>query len=278
MAEREFKPMGVGDILDLGVRLYRSNFGRFLGVAAVVYVPLALLAALVQGVVTARMQAALEVGPEAVAEVGPGLIVGGVLVGAAAGVVSFLGTLLVNAALIRTVSEAYLGRVVGIGETYGFVVRRLGTIIWASILTSVIVAVGFILLVVPGIIFMLWFAFVTQVVVVEGTNAVGALKRSRALASGNLGKIFILGLILWVAAVVVAGIFGWVSALIVQGPGAGAVVLRTLLDRTGTLLLQPFVSACWILLYYDLRIRKEGFDLEMMVRSLGLAPLEQQST
>jgi uncharacterized membrane protein len=273
MAEREFKPMGIGDILDTSIKLYKGNIGRFLGAAAVVYVPLALLGAFISTLMVMHAQAATA---QAVAQARAG---GAVHLGSLAGVgfggsmvmavVFTLATMLVNAALIKMVSEAYLGRAVGIAETYSYATRRLMTVLGASLLATLVITVGYMLLVVPGVVFSLWLAFVTPVVVVEGSGAVAALKRSRALASGNLGKIFGLSLVLLVVALVVGSVFSIVEGAIIRGPGAGTVLLRTFLSQGVTTLLQPFFSACWILLYYDLRIRKEGFDLEMMAKSLG---------
>ena len=52
---------------------------------------------------------------------------------------------------------------------------------------------GFVLLIVPGIIFSLWFYVLVPVVVLEGVTGTAALGRSRELMRGNLGKAFLVG-------------------------------------------------------------------------------------
>jgi hypothetical protein len=45
--------------------------------------------------------------------------------------------------------------------------------------------------------------------------------------------------------------------------------LGTAIQQVLNLLVAPFSSIAWILLYYDLRIRKEGFDLEVLAKSMS---------
>jgi hypothetical protein len=103
-------------------------------------------------------------------------------------------------------------------------------------------------------------------------GATGGMGRSRMLARGNLGKIFLVGLIV--------GLITMVISIFIQGGGAvvgGLVsggnaivqnVVQSLFELIAQLLAAPIGACTTILLYYDLRIRKEGFDLEMLANSL----------
>jgi hypothetical protein len=157
MATRDFVPMSVGGILDRTFTIYRENFVRLLAIVAVVYVPIGLINALSISVLfsgtagTMEFQEAMEGGgPPAEAmdfpSPSPGLMLaglGGLLIGI---LLSVVGTNLASGALLRSVSEYYLGRETTVGEAYRFVLPKLGTIIWAGVLVAIVVLLGLMLL------------------------------------------------------------------------------------------------------------------------------------
>ncbi len=126
------------------------------------------------------------------------------------------------------------------------------------------------LLFIPAIIALVLFstrwAFATQAVVLEDQNSTGALRRSWRLVGGSfwrvLGIIGLIGILIYVlslAITAVAGvIFFVVPSLVVRAAA------NTLLTGMVGILLTPIQIAALTLLYYDLRIRKEGFDLELL--------------
>ncbi len=70
--------------------------------------------------------------------------------------------------------------------------KFLGT----SVLAGIIILIGFILLIVPGIIAAIMFSFVTYLVIEKGMQPVEALKESVRLTKGNRLQLFLLGLAL----------------------------------------------------------------------------------
>ena len=76
---------------------------------------------------------------------------------------------------------------------------------WTWLLLTIAVSVGFVLCFVPGIIAMFWFSLATQIVVVERMNGIADLKRSRELMRGNIGTVFVLGLVLGMISVSAQG-------------------------------------------------------------------------
>lgn len=114
-------------------------------------------------------------------------------------------------------------------------------------------------------IFSLWFLLISPVVVLEGIGGSAALGRSRELMRGNLGKGFLLGLVVGILTAVIGGVF---SALTVLALGPYSP-LKVFLDNVFSGALLPIQTAPWILLYYDLRIRKEAFDLQKLAEALG---------
>lgn len=259
---QQFEPMSVGRILDRAFRLYKQNLVRFLAIAAVIQVPLGLLNLVPQYFFVWRGSA--PAGPPGAAGIA------GILVGV---LVAWLAGALCNAALIKSISESYLGNEVSVGEAYGFVLPRILTVMAVGLLTGLIISVGFALCVVPGIIFALWLVLTTQAVVVEDAGVFEALKRSKSLVAGNLGKVFLLGLAVWVLSWLVGVAFGQGGMLLGRTIGGDYVpqITGQLSQLLGRLLIMPVQAGAFILLYYDLRIRKEGFDLEMLAERMGSA-------
>ena len=73
------------------------------------------------------------------------------------------GHALCQAALIKNISELYLGREATVGQSYRYVIPKLLTLIGAGILVTLVVSMGYILLIVPGVIFTLWLALTPSV-------------------------------------------------------------------------------------------------------------------
>ena len=114
------------------------------------------------------------------------------------------------------------------------------------------------MLVIPGIFLWIWFAFIPQTVVFDGEGGISAMKRSKHLVKGFFGKTFILLVLIFLAASLITGVL---SRFLPSALGIGAA-------NVASVLLEPFKISAMMFLYYDLRIRKEGFDLEIMAEEL----------
>jgi hypothetical protein len=142
------------------------------------------------------------------------------------------------------------------------------------VLTGVIVIV----LAIPVIAFILGYLFVSQVVVVEGVGALGSLERSKSLANGYRWRLFGLLLLLGIIHLLFGGL-GWLLGnvlsytepvqgrfgLVVQVYNGNYVnyAIFVVFDFALELLVSIYGSVCLTLLYFDIRIRKEGFDLDL---------------
>ena len=86
----------------------------------------------------------------------------------------------------------------------------VGKYIILQLLVGITVLVGFVLLVIPGILFMVWFLFPSMILVVEGTSGTAAMKRSKLYVKGKFWGI--LGRML-VVIVAIAGVAGVASSI-----------------------------------------------------------------
>ena len=159
-----------------------------------------------------------------------------------------------------------------IGGTYRYALRLLPAILWITILTTLATLLGFILLIIPGDHRLVRLAFAPAVVGGRGASRVGG---AAALVAADEG-------ILLEDARNPAAL-GHDRRHRVGDPqhprragGAGlgpdAWPISALVSVLATVLVTPFGMLVVVLLYFDLRIRKEGYDIEVMAQELASAP------
>jgi len=75
-------------------------------------------------------------------------------------------------------------------QAYGEASRLFGSYFWIVFLAGIITLVGFVLLIIPGIIVAIWFSFATYVFIMEGDRGWQALKKSKEYVRGRWWAIF----------------------------------------------------------------------------------------
>jgi hypothetical protein len=285
METMQFEPMSVGRIFDRAFAIYRNNFLRFITIVAIIEVPLALLSTAYNSWTTTSApsrhpsasrqttvsqdtgSAARRYNP---AEERP--ILTCCLAFTFTFLVQIVAGMLCQAALIKSVSETYLGNDITVGQAYGFILPKFLTLVGATLCVMLVVGLGIMLVFVPGIIFGLWFSMTVPTIVVEGQAATHAMSRSKALVAGNLGKIIAVGILGSLIAYIIILPLRYLGGFVGQSLFADNTMLVSFLRQFGMTLGQilaiPISTAASILLYYDLRIRKEGFDLQMLAQSM----------
>ncbi len=246
MATYQLRAMSLGEILDGALVIYRSHFGTLVSIAIVC-----------QGVPTIM---------STYVTVGGGPLFHPVLWLLAVGL-SAIGGLITAGASIWVISEAYLGREVAMGEAIGFAVGKMVPIFLAGLAKYLLVFLAVLLFIIPGIVVACGYAVVTQVVVLEALPAAtDALGRSWRLTRGYKGKAFALGFIVF--ALIYLPFFAATAI-------AAFIPSLTMTVEIGAelvwLMIYPIIACAFTLLYYDLRVRKEAFDLEHLSQQLGIA-------
>ena len=298
MEPQQFEPMSIGGILDRTFRIYKNNFVRFITIVAIIQVPITLLML----VSTSLMQSGFSISPaveygdsrndgtsnmeetrgnEGESGYGgmgwegpsPGAIILSSILILISGIAAVLGNMLCQGALTKSVSEFYIGHEITVGQAYKFVLPKFLTLLGAGFLVSLIVGLGFMMCIVPGVIFSLWLALTTPSIIVENLRATQGMSRSKALASGNLGKIFCVGFLVMLITWAISIPFGWGGLIVGKILFASNVLLGNFISQLfsliGQILAMPVGAAAFILLYYDMRIRKEGFDLQMLAQAMS---------
>lgn len=257
------RPRGIGQVLGEALRVYRENAGRLWILVAVVVVPLSFLSWLISTVFLGPVTSVATVGGQTVEVVESRGLLLGVLASLVAAAISIVIGAILQAAMLRAGALATMGDPVDVTESYRWGLRRFGSVLLVSILVGIVVAVGFILLVVPGVIFLTFLAVSVPAVVVEGARGTGAMRRSWRLVRGHFWHV--LGVV--VVGLLIAGVVaGLISAL-----GRGNDVLGLIFGTIGQVVVAPFTALVTVLLYLDLRARSETLTLSGLRGEVGAA-------
>jgi len=234
----QYRPRRATEILDASVRIYGAHWTALLLISAAVVAPPAALGA---------------IAPEGLGRF-----------------IDLAGNLLLpvgQGAISLVVAAALEERPIDAGEAFAGLTGRVGTLVWLQFAAGLLIAVGLILLVVPGILALVWTAVALPAAAIERVPTGKALRRSRALARGHAGHVLAtLGL----AFVLVIALFLG-SGLAVGALTAALGLGDRLVGFLGALLfvpLFPLFAVAVTLLYFDLRVRREGADLEAMAAAL----------
>lgn len=138
--------------------------------------------------------------------------------------------------------------------------------------------VTFILLLIPVGAYTIWmglrYALALPACVVEDLKAVQALRRGVDLSKGARGRIFVLALLIGaikIGLTLITQSFIFVAIAKQHGQaGPGLTALSHVISFFTTTFLGPIYAAGITLLYYDQRVRKEGYDIEWMMQAAGL--------
>ena len=262
----ELRPLNLGELLDRTFTLYRNHFLLFVGITGLAQL-FVVAGQTVFGAVLAGAGLA-----------GPGTAgIALAIVGGAGGlfliVLSFVANAVAQAATVFAVSAVYLDRPIGVREAYQQVKGKVGRIMNVIISTGIRIALGTLACVVPGIFLMLSYAVAVQSVVLEPLSASDAIKRSSALTEGRRGEIFVIFFLFWVISATVGGALTFPLTLMAlpyakTGAPWWLESLQVLAQFASATLVAPVLTIAMSLVYYDQRVRKEAFDLQLMLASV----------
>jgi hypothetical protein len=248
------RQLKIGEILDQAVNLTKDHIGVLIGITAALLIPYYAIAGLIQVATTPTLPPSPT--PEqamAAAAVALKITLPIALLGAYV-VIPFT-----NAALVYAISNAYLEKPISVGGSFKRAFQQMLPLIGTWFLVGLAIMGGMILCVVPGILAAFWFALATQVVVIEGVAGMAAMKRSKQLMAGNVGTIFVLGLVIGVANAAVS-----VAANFIPQPHVRVVVSAIIAGA-----LTIFASAAFVAFYFSCRCKHEQFDLALLAQSVG---------
>ena len=281
--DADFRPLAAGELLDRSFGIYRRLFTPLLLIQLLCVAPL--LPFQLYLVASGREQSPLYF-----------LLV----------LASFVLSALASAATARLISESYLGREERAGAALRGAVPMIGPLLLVSLglglvlmlsampamlmmaggavvmvaaegssggATSLLLTLaGFALLVLPVAAFAA-LSVATPALIIERIGAGAALSRSWALTRGS--RLRVVGILLVVLVLIMIPFIGLGLLAAMLGLGGDTEgqqsILVLVLTYVVSILLTPWFYGVLTLLYYDFRVRREGFDLEMLAQQLGEA-------
>jgi hypothetical protein len=230
------RPRTAPELIDAAASLARITYGRLITAGTLAYLPIALV----------RVLGLRPAGGTDVHSIDLFLIV-----------YDLVWQSLGWAAMLVVLSQQYLTRQADLAEAIGTVHRDAWRITVISVACSLLTLVGLVLFIVPGIYFMMRFFAVPQTLLFERTTMQQALIRSLWLSRHDQWRLAIAS-----AITLAIGLGMWAGIGAAVRPMVPTEWHADLISGVAQLFIQPFIAAVWLLFYYDLRIRVEGFDVQ----------------
>ena len=244
----DLRPRSNSELLDAAFEIYRRYFVVFIAINVFASIPTAAASYIAQNAITLQQ---------------PGGFV-------TSGMVRILGAFITpftEGAMTLAASAAYLGTTVDLETVARKAFGRPGRLFFAMFAKWVLFGFGLVLFIVPGLIVFKRYFAIPMTVLFEDNNVGDAISRSRQLSNGNGSRIFILiGGVFLFTLLITLFLSQTVSSL---SGSAAATAVVTLIIATA---IPPFSTIVATLLYYDVLIRKEGYDIELMNRALDADP------
>jgi hypothetical protein len=274
----DLKPMGFGEILDGALTIFRRHFLLFvkLGVATL-WLPVAL-----------EIYIQLSGGQQQ--HVGLSFL---------SNVIQYFAGLFLTASAIRVISDSYLGQTPQLGDALSLGASKIWSLFVVGLAKALLIGLvaipmgiaaaifipamvrgggsgsAVLLLVLAGIAdawLMMFiacgYAVTTPVVVLEGLNSsTESFGRSWNLTRGSKLKIFGIFLVTWLIVFLPVLVIGALGGFLTVTTPIGGEVFQVVAAAL-PVVLTPLFSCVLTLLYYDLRVRREAFDLEMLSQQL----------
>ncbi len=256
--ERAFRPLSVSDLIDETFRIFRRHFLLFVKIGAVLMIPV--------GLIEIIQQVAVQ---QHAGDLGFNLLTSGVVA-----LVRAIVYLAVLSAIIYTMSEIRMGCVPTVGDAYNEGMEHFLSMLWISIIYWVVLVLLSVTIIgIPVAIYLgICWLFGLHVAVIEGKTGRSTLSRSKALVKGHWWRVLGISILVSIIVGIVSAIFsapntilGVMVAFGRDGEAFRAIgaSIGVIFSTAGTIITGPIIYIASVLLYFDLRARKEGLDLEM---------------
>ncbi|MFN8034635.1 MAG: hypothetical protein U0V73_01690 [Acidimicrobiia bacterium] len=296
----QLRPLRLGELLDAAIKIYRQKFSTMLRAVAITLIPVGVLNLLVRLSLTPQTSTrTVSFGSGGTGTVtstsGPsGAAVGGAVLLV---VISMVASTLAEAACLKAVIDTYLGANSDWRSTLRFGFSKLGSLVWLLVLPGLLLGLAGTAMIVPAfllavaagpaaaviivplaiavVVALVWLynSWVVRVpaLLVEDARGSRALRRSFELVRGRwwpvAGTMFVVQLMVGAATAVFSALL--LAVAVTQSHTTYAVTAAAT-NTIAAVLTTPFSAAIVAVIYFDLRVRKEGFDLQLLAQRVGL--------
>ena len=259
MTPINLEPMNIGMILDTTFKLYFRNFFLMIALVAVPLLPYQILVQI--GTIMFPVDPyGVNMDLETVLGFYLFLMAGMFYMG-------FFGYPLSIGSITYALSRLYMGESVTFGQAMAAAFKRLPTLIWTSFLVGLMVFAGTLFCVIPGFYLMISYLLVIPVIMLEGNNSEISRGRAWSLVEGRRVEVFAVFIVLYVVTMMISGTPGILNFFFPRT--TFHLLWIGVVQACAYFVVAPLMSIAPVLLYYNARIEKEGFDLEMLAHALG---------
>jgi hypothetical protein len=240
------RELSVGEILTQTFNLYSRNFAHY-------PVPF-LIAGILTGMVTIAVRSAIVIPgvptdptSQLLLTWFPTFLAASITSLFLTGIVGWITNSFTTGITIKFTSDLMEKDQANLQTSFNFTLTKVLYLLVASIITGVIIVLGLIALLIPGIIFALMFSLVNPVIMLEGTGILGSFSRSRALVSNRWLKTLVLMLIIGIIVATVGGI-----VTIITAPFG---IVSPLISGVLNAFITPIIPIATTLYYYSMKAR-----------------------
>ena len=174
------------------------------------------------------------------------------------------------ALLIEFISKKYLRQQQTPSQYIQNVLLYIFPIMGLAIIQAVVVTLGFMAMIIPGVYLALALSLAVEALIIERKGVIESMKRSFFLTRGKKLEIFFFTMVLTLVSFVLEKVLDFIFSVVDQSQMAVNVETVNLLFTQA--LLAPLTACIFILIYFNCRIEKERFDLEHMVEQFASDP------
>jgi hypothetical protein len=267
------RPLGVGEILDAGIKLYLRHWKPLMICVVAIVLPVRILSVLAVAAIdphdlgthfsgmTTTSASSTQIDWTAF---GAAMVVAGS---------SVLSSLLATAACLKAVSDAWLGAAPDAGRSLRFAVGRLPALIALLAIAAIALTLAFMALIVPSVWLAVSWCLAVPALLFERVGPFRALGRSLRLVRGRWWATLATVVVAYLMASIVGGVLQLIPTGIANGVARDGTVAAAVAYVVGgtltSMVTMPFTAAVLTLLYFDQRVRKEAFDRRVLAEGLG---------
>lgn len=249
------QPQTIGEILDTGFKLYFKSFKHVFFISLVMN-SLWLIYSFVYGADIAQ---------------------NGVQANDAFGIISMIiGILMIyiifQVAIIHRINNFATNSMVNIGESFQLGLKIFLPMLLATLLNGLIIMIGLILLLIPGVVLAIYLMLFPVAMTIESCGPVQALQRSMDIVKQNWWRSMLVLTVVMIVYMILYSVIGLTVGITVAMTSPEDInEYAFLFDSIGAIigtLLGPLAFSMLITLFHDLRLRREGVDIEAQLNEM----------
>jgi hypothetical protein len=264
MTGLDLRPLSLGEILDRTFSLYRRNFLLFMGIAGI---PAIAQLSLALSPFVLRINPFVLNAKTTQQNLAAFFVLGGLGI-----LVALVAYLFSQGATIFAVTDLYLGRTTGIGQSLRRVWGSLLSLFGVVFLNGLVILLCTLALVIPGIYMMCRLLVCVPAALVEDRGPRESLSRSFELTRDSAGRAFVIFVLYFILAFAIGALLNWPFTFLAiltakENPQTAQMwsAVAQVASTIGGVLINPILLIATSVFYFDLRVRKEAFDLQFML-------------